>query len=116
MCHRPKRLRCGNPLRRSVRHGFATALQLRILIWDRDRGWCRSEAELLDELDGLGSGWYAELVVDRRDVGLDGRALEVEPIGDLLEREMCRKEAEDPQLGCREPVVLSSPDPLFETP
>jgi hypothetical protein len=48
-------------------------------------------------------------------VGLDGRAREVEPPGDLLEREMRRKEAEDPQLGRREPVVLSSPDPPFET-
>ena len=29
---------------------------------------------------------------------------------------MRRKEAEDPQLGRREPVVLSSPDPRFEAP
>jgi hypothetical protein len=47
---------------------------------------------------------------------LDGRARGVEPIGDLLERAMCRKETEDPQLGRCAPVVLPAPDPLFETP
>jgi hypothetical protein len=71
---------------------------------------------VLDELDCFGSARDVELVVDRSDVGLDGRGREVEPIGDLLEREMCWKEAEDPQLGRGEPVVLSSPDPRFETP
>ena len=29
---------------------------------------------------------------------------------------MCRKDAEDPQLGWREPEVLPSPDPRFQTP
>ena len=76
---------------------------------------CRSEAGLLDDLDSFGSAWDAELVVDRRDVRLDGGACEVEAMGDLLEREMCRQESDEPELGRGEPVVLSCPDPPFET-
>jgi len=83
--------------------GFATSVE--IWIWDRHRRCCRAEAVLLDDLDCLGSAWDAELFVDRRDVGLDGRATEVEPIGDLLKRAVYREEAEDPELGRREPGV-----------
>ena len=105
--HRPKRPISAHPKPRAIRRGFATSVE--IWIWDRDLGLCRSEAGLLDDLDSFGSAWDAELVVDRRDVRLDGGACEVEAMGDLLEREMCRQESDEPELGRCEPVVLSCP-------
>ena len=73
------------------------------------------EAGLLDDLDGVGSACDAELAVDRCDVCLDGRACEVKAIGDLLEREMGPQQADEPKLGRCESVILSAPDPFFET-
>ena len=66
-------------------------------LWTRDRdlGFWRFEAGLLDDLDGVGAACDPELAVDRRDLAanrrdvcLDGTAREVKTIGDLLEREM----------------------------
>ena len=95
------------------RFGIATLVE----VWARGRdfGFCRSEAGLLDDLDGVGSACDAELAVDRRDVGLDGRTCEVKAIGDVLQREMRPQESDEPELGGCESVVLSSPDPFIET-
>ena len=77
---------------RSTKGGPArSAAPIEIVISTRDCGVCRSEAELLDDLDRFGSARDTELAVDRRDVRLYGRTSEVEPIGDLLEREVCWK-------------------------
>jgi hypothetical protein len=99
---------------RAIRRGFATSVEIWIWIWDRDLGCWRPEAGPLDDLDCFGSAGDAELPVDRRDVRLDRRACEVKPTGDLLQREVCRQEAEEPELAWCEPVVLSSPYPPFE--
>ena len=94
---------------------FDVAKRVELCTWDRDVGFCRFEAGVLDDLDSVGSACDAELAVDRRDVCLDGRAGEVETVGDVLEREMRPQERNEPELGGCESVVLSSLDPRVET-
>ena len=94
-----------------------SASRRRVELWTRDRDldFCRFEAGLFDDLDSVGSACDAELAVDRRDVCLDGRTCEVKTVGDVLEREMRPQESDEPELGRCESVVLSPPDPRFET-
>ena len=98
---------------RPERMNFASSVAIRIRAGYHNVP--RSEAELLDDLDCFGSALDAELAVDRRDVGLDGRAREMKAVGDLLKGEVRRQEVDEPELGGGELVVSPEIDSLLET-
>ena len=60
------------------------------------------QADLDCPIDRLAPAGYAELPVDRHDLGLHRVLRHVQPIGDLLEHQVGREHGEHPQLGWRE--------------